>query len=167
MKKYLLSMLFLILIFPSVVSAQEYNLAEESLASEIETSSELFHILSSYNSEENEILGEALVGDEVSFQLENEVGSVLKGIIINTASGKQIEIGEDDFEMVDVDTVVINKDKFTMPNENIMIEARWSPENTLVNPQTGTAILFKGFVIIIGLLAMIALCLYKEKKDYN
>ncbi len=167
MKKYLLSMLFLILIFPSIVSAQEYNLAEESRTSEIEFDSVPFHILSNHDSEENEILGEAFVGDEVSFQLENEIGFQLKGIIVNTVSGKQIEIGEDDFVIVEGDTVILNKDKFIMPNENIMIEARWVPENTLVNPKTGTTILFKGFVIMVGLLAMIALCLYKEKKDFN
>ena len=98
-------------------------------------------------------------GDQISFKPIPKKGYILDGIIINTNTGRTIEINKNDLILDENGMITINNNVFIMPFENITIKAKWILEKTnnnniksiIKNPNTGSSI---SIVIIIAIIIL-------------
>ncbi len=99
------------------------------------------------------VVDNSLGGETITFDVSTNKGFKLKGLILRTDSGEEVEFNEEDLTYNDDGTVTISKNKFIMPFENVTIEAKWELESLLVNPKTGRTLLFIGiiFITLLGL----------------
>lgn len=97
------------------------------------------------------VVDNSLGGETITFDVSTNKGFRLKGLVLRTDSGEEVEFSEEDLTYNDDGTVTISKNKFIMPFENVTIEAKWELESLLVNPKTGRRI----FIILGFLLAVV------------
>ena len=90
-----------------------------------------------------EVVEETKAGEEVSFKVQPKDGYKLEKVIVTDAEGKQ---------------VVFTDYKFTMPSNNVTIEAIFVVDN----PNTVDVSLLS--VIIVGFLSILYLCINKNNK---
>ena len=110
-----------------------------------------------------EVVDSAFGGESISFRVSAKKGLKLSGLTIITDAGEKVEFREEDLTTNNDGTISISTNKFTMPYENVTIEARWS--SGIINPNTGTGI----SVIIIAVVlfvSSITCMLLKQKKNY-
>ena len=94
------------------------------------------------------VVDNSLGGETITFDVSTNKGFRLKGLILRTDSGEEVEFSEEDLTYNDDGTVTISKNKFIMPFENVTIEAKWELESLLVNPKTGRRIfIFLGLLL--------------------
>ena len=113
-----------------------------------------------------DVIDNSLGGETIQFKLSVNKDYKLKSIIIRTDSGEKVEFSEGEITKNDDGTLSIDKNKFTMPFENVTIQAKFELENILKNPETGDKVLF----IILILVASIGIgtFIYKKKESrYN
>lgn len=104
-----------------------------------------------------EVVDSAYGNDTIQFKVESKKGYKLTSVTITTDSGEKIEFREG--EITNNNGIYsIDKNKFTMPFENVTIEARWG----IINPETGQGIL--GFLLIITCLGVATYKFKKKKK---
>ena len=84
------------------------------------------------------------VGEEaIRFRVKSNKGYKLSKLVITTDSGEMVEFTEGETIENSDGTISIDKNKFTMPFENVTIEARWRSDSiinvpdTFKNPNTG------------------------------
>ena len=108
-----------------------------------------------------EVIKNAHGGDTITFKTTAKPGYKLTKLIVTTDSGEKVEFKEGQIINNDDSTVSIDKNSFTMPFENVTIEARWSLN--ILNPETGNKILF----IIIFIVVISSLLSFKKVKQNN
>ena len=113
-----------------------------------------------------DVIENSLGGETIQFKASANKGYKLGSIIIKTDSGEEVEFSEGEITKNDDGTLSIDKNKFTMPFENVTIQAKFELESILKNPETGAKLLF----IILILVASIGIgtFIYKKKESrYN
>ena len=111
-----------------------------------------------------DVIDNSLGGEIIQFKVSINKGYILGSIIITTDSGEKVEFTKGEITKNDDGTFSIDKNKFTMPFENITIQAKFESENILKNPETGDKLLF----MILILVASIGIFIYKKKESrYN
>ena len=107
-----------------------------------------------------EVVDTALGNETIQFKATSKKGYKLKSIVITTDSGEKVEFKEGDIIKNDDGTYSIDKSVFTMPFENVTIEAKWLLD--IMNPKTG-----RNFIIL--LISMIILTtgtiIYRKRRD--
>ena len=91
-----------------------------------------------------EVVNSAYGGDSISFRVYSKKGYKLSGLTVTTDSGEKVEFNEQDIKLDKNGLYRISTNKFTMPYENVTIEARWA----LDNPNTGIG---NSIIIVIGI----------------
>ena len=97
-----------------------------------------------------EVVDNSLGGKVIQFRVNAKKGYRLSKLIITTDSGEKIEFDTGEIINNFDGTISIDKNKFTMPFENVTMEARWV--STIVNPETGRSLIFLGGLLLIGIL---------------
>ena len=104
-------------------------------------------------------------GETIQFKVTSNKGYKLHSIIIKTGSGEEIEFSEGEIIKNDDGTISIDRNNFTMPFENVTVEAKWTKE--LVNPKTGDTqsfVLF-GIMVLLSISIFSVIYLHKEKES--
>ena len=110
------------------------------------------------------VVDNSLGGETITFDVSTNKGFKLKGLILRTDSGEEVEFSEEDLTYNDDGTVTISKNKFIMPFENVTIEAKWEAESLLVNPKTGRKIfIFLG--LLLGVVFVVKNVILKKKEN--
>ena len=113
-----------------------------------------------------EVVENSLGGEEIQFKVSAKKGYKLGSIVIKTDSGEEVEFNEGEITKNDDGTFSINKNKFTMPFENVTIQAKFELENILKNPETGNKILLITLILVASI--GIGTFIYKRKESrYN
>ena len=110
-----------------------------------------------------EVINKASGGESIQFKVTAKKGLKLTRLTITTDSGEKVEFNEEDITTDSSGVFSVSTNKFTMPYENVTIEARWS--SSIINPKTGTGI----SIIIITTLLLVSSTTYmifKRKKNY-
>ena len=89
-----------------------------------------------------DVIESSLGGEKIQFNISTKKGYKLGSIIIRTDSGEEVEFSEGEITKNDDGTLSIDKNKFTMPFENVTIQAKFIPDGILINPETGDKVLF-------------------------
>ena len=106
-----------------------------------------------------DVVNNAFGGDSISFRVTAKRGLKLAGLTVISDSGEKIEFNEKDITQDSTGVYSISTNLFTMPFENVTIEARWN--SNFINPNTGVNL----FIIIICVLIIsISSCLFVIKK---
>ena len=101
-------------------------------------------------------------GEEIKFKVTTDKkGYKIGSIKIRTDSGEEVEFSEEEITKNEDGTISISNNKFTMPFENVTIEARWEAESILENPKTVSTI---GIVALMITLISATFILTKKKK---
>ena len=110
-----------------------------------------------------EVIDNASGGDSIQFKVSAKKGLKLAGLTITTDSGEKVEFNEEDITFDSSGVLSVSTNKFTMPYENVTIEARWT--SNIINPNTGTGI---SVIIITTILVIssITYMVFKRKKNY-
>lgn len=97
-----------------------------------------------------EIATDIEIGDTIVLTATPKNGYKLAKLIVKTESGKTIEVTRNNIIENNDGTISINPELFTMPVENVVIEAMFE----IINPKTGIlnviTILFVGFIISVS-----------------
>ena len=93
-------------------------------------------------------------------------GYRLRSVVIETDSGEEVEFSEGEITKNNDGSLSIDKNKFTMPFENITIQAKFELESILKNPETGDKVLFITLILVTSI--VIVTFIYKKKEfRYN
>lgn len=113
-----------------------------------------------------DVVENSLGGETIQFKVSAKKGYKLGSIVIKTDSGEEVEFSEGEITKNDDGTFSINKNKFTMPFENVTIQAKFELENILKNPETGDKVLFIILILVVSI--GIGTFIYKKKESrYN
>ena len=105
-----------------------------------------------------DVIDSAFGNDTIQFKATSKQGYKLKGITVTTDSGEKVEFREG--EITNKNGIYsIDKNRFTMPFENVTIEARWGTD--ILNPNTG---MFYSIVFILILVIGISTYIFTKKK---
>ena len=110
-----------------------------------------------------DVIDNSLGGETIQFKLSVNKDYKLKSIIIRTDSGEKVEFSEGEITKNDDGTLSIDKNKFTMPFENVTIQAKFELENILKNPETGDKVLFITLILLASI--GIGTLIYIKKYD--
>ena len=91
-----------------------------------------------------EVIDSAAGGETISFRVSAKKGLKLMGLTITTDSGEKVQFNEEDLTTNADGTISISTNKFTMPYENVLIQARWT--STISNPETRAQYLLVGAI---------------------
>ena len=100
-----------------------------------------------------EVIDSSLGGEEIKFKITTNTGYKLDKLIITTDSGEKVEFDDGEIIKNADGTISIDKNKFTMPFDNVTIEAKWVLD--IINPKTGSACMVIILVIVSLVLSMI------------
>ena len=95
-----------------------------------------------------DVVENASGNETIQFKVTANKGYKLKSVIIKTDSGEKVEFETGEMIKNEDGTYSVDKNKFTMPFENVTIEARW--EMDIINPETGNKILLLLAALIAG-----------------
>ena len=113
-----------------------------------------------------DVVNFSLGGETINFKVSTNPGYKLKKITVTTDSGEEVEFSEGEITKNDDGTFSIDKNKFTMPFENVTIQAKFELENILKNPETGDKVLFITLILVTSI--VIVTFIYKKKEfRYN
>ena len=113
-----------------------------------------------------EVVENSLGGETIQFKVSMNKGYKLGSIVITTDIGEKVEFSEGEITKNDDGTLSIDKNKFTMPFENVTISAKFELESILKNPETGYQVLF--IILILVTSIGIGTFIYKQKEfRYN
>lgn len=108
-----------------------------------------------------DVIENSIGGKTIQFKITAQKGYKLKSITIKTDSGEKVEFREGEIIKNNDGTLIIDKNKFTMPFENVTIQARWVSNSIFNNPKTGRTLF--GIVLVIFILG-ITNFIYKKKR---
>ena len=109
-----------------------------------------------------DVIETALGNDTIQFKATSKKGYKLKSIVIKTDSGETVKFDEGEIIENGDETYSVDKNKFTMPFENVTIQARWGLD--ILNPKTG---MFYHTLFIILFIIGISTYIYKKKNLKN
>ena len=109
-----------------------------------------------------EVVDNALGNDTIQFKATSNKGYKLKSIVIKTDGGETVKFDEGEIIDNGDGTYSVDKNKFTMPFENVTIQARWGLD--ILNPKTG---MFYYTIVIMLLIVGISTYIYKKKNLKN
>lgn len=107
-----------------------------------------------------EVVDSAAGGDQITFKATPKNGYKLKSIVVKTDSGETVEFTKGEMITNSDGTISIDKNKFTMPFENVTIEGNWKLD--IINPKTGRNIL-----VIIGIVGLVGISLKLKNKKIS
>ena len=110
-----------------------------------------------------EVVNSAYGGDNITFKVSAKKGLKLAGLTITTDSGEVLQFNEEDLTTNSDGTISISTNKFTMPYENVTIEARWT--SGIINPNTGTGISIITVMTVL-LVSSFTYMMLKRKENY-
>lgn len=110
---------------------------------------------------EIEVVDSAFGGEAISFRVSAKKGLKLSGLTVTTDAGEKIEFREEDLTTNKDGTISISTNKFTMPFDNVTIEARWSSISDIVNPKTGMKV--GGLILLFTTITGITIYLRKKR----
>ncbi|MBP5204212.1 hypothetical protein J6Z48_01040 [bacterium] len=124
-----------------------------------------------------DVVENSLGGEVISFRVNGNKGFKLSKLIITTDSGETVEFNEGETVENADGTISIDSSKFTMPFENVTIEARWLSEaDELVpeevekkaesNPVTGDEVLRLLMLFWVSLSVSICIGTYVLKRKF-
>ena len=113
-----------------------------------------------------EVVENSLGGETIQFKVSMNKGYKLRSIVIKTDSGEKVEFSEGEITKNDDGTFSVDKNKFTMPFENVTIQAKFESENILKNPETGNKVLFI-ILILVASIGIGTLIYIKKESRYN
>lgn len=102
-----------------------------------------------------EVVDSAAGGDSIQFKVKANKSYKLAGLTVTTDAGETVEFNEGDFEVDSSGVYRISTNKFTMPFDNVTIQARW----TILNPETGMV-----YYVLVLILLVIGISTYIYKK---
>ena len=91
-------------------------------------------------------------------------GYKLEKLTVETDSGEAIDFKEEEMVKDSMEIYNISTNKFTMPYDNVTINAKWSEE--VKNPDTGV-FSYINIGIIILIISIISLMIIRKKKLFN
>ena len=113
-----------------------------------------------------DVVDSSFGGEEITFKVNGEKDYQLKKLVITTNDSSKVEFKEGDTLKNPDGSVSLDKNKFTMPFSNVLIEEEWETESVvsipevLTNPQTGDKI----FIVVFFLaLSFYVIMLYSHK----
>ena len=113
-----------------------------------------------------DVVENSLGGETIQFKVSTNKGYKLGSIVITTDSGETVEFSEGEIIKNDDGSFSIDKNKFTMPFENVTIQAKFELESILKNPETGDKVLFITLILLAS--TGIGTFIYKKKESrYN
>ena len=113
-----------------------------------------------------EVVENSLGGETIQFKVSMNKGYRLRSVVIETDSGEEVEFSEGEITKNNDGSLSIDKNKFTMPFENITIQAKFELESILKNPETGDKVLFITLILVTSI--VIVTFIYKKKEfRYN
>ena len=104
-----------------------------------------------------EVIDSSLGGEIIQFKVNADKGYVLGTLLVTTDSGEIVEFSEGEIIRNNDGTISINQNKFTMPFENVTIEAKFITDSNLKNPNTRDIVLGVLVVMIISFGILVAL----------
>lgn len=107
-----------------------------------------------------EVVDTALGGESITFKVSAKKGLRLAGLIITTDSGEVVEFSEEDLTTNTDGTISISTNKFTMPYDNVLIEAKWTLD--ILNPKTGVRFLL--IIFVFGITIFLSIKVFKIKR---
>jgi len=112
-----------------------------------------------------EVVDSAFGGDKISFRVSAKKGLKLAGLTVTTDSNEKVEFKEEDISVDKTGIYSISTNKFTMPYENVTIEARWTSASIISNPKTGDVILSIIFIVLFSIVT--STCINKVLNKNN
>ena len=97
-----------------------------------------------------EVVSNAAGNDSITFMAIPEDGYKLFNIVITTDSGEKVLFNEDKIEKDSNGNLIVSKNKFTMPFENVTIQARFIPD-IIKNPDTRNTLITILILLIINI----------------
>lgn len=98
-----------------------------------------------------EVIDHAFGGDSIRFRVTSKKGYKLDSITIITDNGEKVSFREGEIQKNSDGTMSVDKNSFSMPFDNVTIEARWKSD--IINPSTGkSVVLLCGFIILLSIL---------------
>jgi hypothetical protein len=110
-----------------------------------------------------EVVDSAFGGDVIKFKISAKKGYKLAGLTVTTDSGESIKINKEDITLGVKELYSISTNEFTMPYENITIEAKWV--DNVTNPNTGRSTYVLSFLLI-SVIGIFVISLVKKKKKF-
>lgn len=108
-----------------------------------------------------EVVDHSPGGQSIKFRVNSNTGYKLDSVTIKTDSGEIISFKEGEIQKNSDGTMSIDKNNFTMPFENVTIEARWRLD--IVNPNTGAGLLLFLAIIILSTFTMTVIIRKRER----
>ena len=108
-----------------------------------------------------EVVENALGGESIQFKVNTKKGYKLSSIVVRTDSGEVVEFSEGEIIKNADGTYTIDKNKFKMPFENVVIEGKFVSTNILANPKTISGI---GIVVLVLSIVFGTLMFTRRKK---
>ena len=108
-----------------------------------------------------DVIDHALGGDSIKFKVNSSKGYKLDGVTIITDAGEKVEFREGEIQKNSDGTMSIDKNNFTMPFDNVTIQAKWKLD--IVNPNTGIVTMFMLMIILVSTVTIIVIMKRKEE----
>ena len=105
-----------------------------------------------------EVVDSAFGNDSIQFKVSSKKGYKLQYLTIISDSGERVEFTEGEISNNN-GIYSVDKNKFTMPFENVTIEARWATNP--INPSTGVHY----SILVISLIVIVGISLFFSKKN--
>ena len=112
-----------------------------------------------------EVVENALGGESIQFKVSAKKGYVLNKLIVTTDSSEKVEFNKGKIIKNKDGTTSIDKNKFTMPFENVTIEAKFVPVNIVKNPETQSGLVI--LVIIILSITLLFININNKKEEFS
>ena len=100
-------------------------------------------------------------GESIKFRVNSNKGYKLSSVTVTTDTGEKISFKEGEIQKNSDGTLSIDKNNFTMPFENVTIEARWRLD--IANPKTGVESLLVIVMIVLSVISMTVIIRRKER----
>lgn len=110
-----------------------------------------------------EVVDHSPGGESIRFRVNSNKGYKLDGVTIKTDSGEMISFREGEIQRNSDGTMSIDKNNFTMPFDNVTIEARW--RSNILNPNTGVETLLIIGLIVLSTVTMTVIIRRKNKEE--
>lgn len=105
-----------------------------------------------------EVVDSSFGGKSISFRVSAKKGFRLAGLTVTADSGEKVQFSEEELTTNTDGITSISTNKFTMPYENVTIEAKWA--SNIINPNTGNRI----YLILLVITLIVSTSLYIEYK---
>ncbi len=110
-----------------------------------------------------EVIDHSPGGASIKFRVNSNKGYKLDSVTIITDAGEKVSFREGEIQKNSDGTMSIDKNNFTMPFDNVTIEARWKSD--ILNPNTGVEALLMIMLILVSTITMTVIIKRKEIEE--